>query len=203
MAVNSRRDGQAPTNLRAYRSVARVPLLFVWRICAYSFELREWHFDWTMEDDLTFCDDMAQRWPGTLSALPDDWSIFCPAHDDLGDGISLVDPAKRIVGAHLMVFRDSIAPRIISGLETIKSRPGGHPLGGPMHVDGAYSTIRKQNPDIKTYKLSPVLGYQRPSHSDISPNFFDKVPAIRPLLTAVRKWKTVQAKRSNPLATKR
>ena len=36
-----------------------------------------------------------------------------------------------------------------------------------MHVDGAYSTIRSQNPQLKTYAIAPVLGHQRPSRTDI------------------------------------
>ena len=69
----------------------------------------------------------------------------------------------------MIVFRVEVAPRIIAGLETIMERAPGHVLGGPMHVDGAYSTIRAQNHDLKTYSASPPLGYQRSSRSDISP----------------------------------
>lgn len=120
-----------------------------------------------MEDDLNFSRGFESGWPLAIAKLPDDWSIFYPAADI---GAGLVDPSVGVMCAHMMAFRGSVVPRVIAELETIKSRPGGHPLGGPMHVDGAYSTIRTQNPDIETYAHSPPLGYQRSSRSDITPS---------------------------------
>jgi glycosyl transferase family 25 len=121
-----------------------------------------------MEDDFSFARDFRSRWPSALSDLPPDWSIFYPA----SSGVGLIAPSTGIVCAHMVVFRSEVVPRIVAGLETIMARSPGHPLGGPMHVDGAYSTIREQNPDIKTYAAFPPLGYQRRSRSDISPASF-------------------------------
>lgn len=139
-----------------------------------------------MEDDLNLVPNFKPQWQAALSALPDDWSIFYPAHD-LGES-GLVSPGTPILCAHMVVFRASIIDRLITELETIISRPPGHPLGGPMHVDGAYNTIRAQNPDIKTYGLSAPLGYQRSSTSDISPHWIDAYP---PLATVARKAKSL------------
>ncbi len=138
-----------------------------------------------IEDDLNFAADFRSRWQGAVDAVPDDWSIVYPAHE-VEEG--LVAPGTGIMRTHMMLFRESIIPRVIQELETIMSRPGGHPLGGPMHVDGAYSTIRRQNPEIKTYAISPPLGYQRSSRTDVgSLHWVDTYPV---LARAARKAKS-------------
>jgi glycosyl transferase family 25 len=138
-----------------------------------------------MEDDLDFAPEFAQRWDRLFSELPDDWSIFYPASDVAGWPLS---NTTGIMRSHMMVFRSTIVDRMISELEMILSRPAGHILGGPMHVDGAYSTIRKQNADIMTYSLFPPLGSQRSSRSDIADlRFFDRLPILRPLAGLARK----------------
>lgn len=137
-----------------------------------------------MEDDLNFAPDFRQRWPMIAANLPDDWSIFYPAHETAG---GLLASSVGLVCTHMMAFRSAIVPRVIRELETIMSRPGGHPLGGPMHVDGAYSTIRAQNPEIKTYGISSPLGYQRSSRSDIAiPHWIDKYPTIAKVARTVK-----------------
>jgi glycosyl transferase family 25 len=73
-------------------------------------------------------------------------------------------------------------------LSDILSRPPGSPLGGPMHVDGAYSWLRKDHAEIASYICSPSVACQRPSLSDISPHTGLKaMPIISHVLTVVRK----------------
>jgi hypothetical protein len=59
-----------------------------------------------------------------------------------------------------------------------------------MHLDGAYSTFRHQNPDVVTLIASPNLGWQRSSPSNISPRWFDRVPGLRQLAGAAKTTKT-------------
>jgi glycosyl transferase, family 25 len=81
---------------------------------------------------------------------------------------------------------------LINRLETILSRPPGHPLGGAMHVDGAFSTIRGQNPLLITFAHFPALGYQRPSRTDIgNVRWFDRADALTPIVSFVRKLKGI------------
>jgi hypothetical protein len=57
-----------------------------------------------------------------------------------------------------------------------------------MHVDGAYSTFREQNPEIITCLAMPSWGFQRPSPSDIAErHVLDKVPGVSQLLGIGRK----------------
>lgn len=146
-----------------------------------------------MEDDLDFTPGFSRAWNETYAKLQEtEWSIFYPGHtlDDLPDGLSVVSPSTGIVCAHFVLVNRSAVQTIIDGLETILSRSPGHPLGGPMHVDGAYSTIREQNSNLMTYAASPVLGKQRSSRSDIADlKFFDRIETLRPLMNRLRRFK--------------
>jgi glycosyl transferase family 25 len=146
-----------------------------------------------MEDDLNFSIDFPRLWPQAFNELQDrDWSIFYPAHylKTEPNGLKLIDPSLNILCTHFIMIHRNVVATVIHGLEAILSRPPGHPLGGPMHVDGAYSTIRAQNPDMKTYIFSPALGYQRSSRSDVADQkAFDRIKFLRPIVGAVRTLK--------------
>jgi hypothetical protein len=95
-----------------------------------------------------------------------------------------------IMLAHFYAVNGAILDRLIAFLEAILTRPEGHPDGGPMHVDGAYSMFRQVNPDVKTLVALPSLGRQRSSRSDIYPNrWYDKWSGARELVGQVRKAK--------------
>jgi glycosyl transferase family 25 len=146
-----------------------------------------------LEDDVNFVRNFGERWrwmEAELSAV--DWSICYPGHaiDTLPQGISALSPQTSVLCAHFLVVNKLAIDLIAAGLETILSRPAGHPLGGPMHVDGAYSTIRAQNPALNTYALFPTLGYQRPSRTDIrGARWFDRLSLIQPAVDVMRKIK--------------
>ncbi len=146
-----------------------------------------------LEDDVNFGPGFTDRWNSSMSELGSkDWSIFYPGHvlDSLPLGLSLIPRSVGVRCAHFMAVNSEAIPILIQGLESILSRPAGHPLGGPMHVDGAYSAIRAQQPSLVTYAYSPVLGYQRPSRTDIgSLKWFDRTPILRPVIEFARKLK--------------
>lgn len=97
---------------------------------------------------------------------------------------------KPIVQAHFLAIHSQVFDRLIDFLETLLDRPAGHPEGGPMHVDGAYSTFRQQNPQINTLAASIPLGFQRSSRSSIaSRQWFDCYPATMKIVNLVRKAK--------------
>lgn len=148
-----------------------------------------------MEDDLNFVPGFPALWAKAVEALEaEDWSIFYPAHVSHGSGSGVVECSAKaqIVCAHFVVFNKSAVPEVIERLKTIRSRPAGHAKGGPMHVDGAYSTIRQQNPHLRTYLNCPPLGYQRSSRSDIAElQFFDRVESLRPVVRQLRRIKRI------------
>jgi glycosyl transferase, family 25 len=147
-----------------------------------------------LEDDVNFVRDFADKWKFAITELDSlDWSVFYPGHALLGDlpaGLSLISPTRNVLCAHFMMLNGRALPTIIEGLEQILSRPAGHRLGGPMHVDGAYSTVRAQNPTLKTYAIAPVLGYQRPSRTDIrDTRWFDRTSSLEPVIKLFRRLK--------------
>ena len=146
-----------------------------------------------LEDDVNFVRSFAERWQSVeteLAAL--DWSICYPGHaiESLPPGISALSPQTGVLCTHFMIINKHAINLIVEGLETILSRPPGHPLGGPMHVDGAYSTIRAQNLSLNTYALFPILGYQRPSLTDVrGARWFDRLSLLQPAVKFMRKMK--------------
>ena len=145
-----------------------------------------------LEDDVDFIADIANALPGALEQLPESWGIFYGGgKSDLAPGTGAVTkaPAGTPIGTtHFIAFRGSAIARAVSYLEAILQRPPGHPDGGPMHVDGAYSRFRADNPDIETWVALPELGYQRPSRTDIHAlRWFDRTPVIRDAVTALRR----------------
>jgi hypothetical protein len=105
---------------------------------------------------------------------------------DRAVGFTPADPAKMLITLHFYALNRSVLPRLVQYLHEVLKRPAGHPLGGPMHVDGAISMFRKLNPDVVTLLAQPSLGSQRPSPSDLSPRWFDHAPVVRTLARAAR-----------------
>lgn len=88
---------------------------------------------------------------------------------------------------HFYALHGSIISRLREHLQACLARPPGHPLGSPMHVDGAYSLFRQFNMDVVTLLAAPSLGGQRSSRSDIHPNrWFDRLPVLRALASLAR-----------------
>jgi len=144
-----------------------------------------------LEDDVNFSPGFSEGWDFSISTLQTlEWSIFYPGHgiDDLPAGLSRIPPQTAVPCTHFMVINGPAISTLIDGLEVISARPGGHPLGGPMHVDGAYSTIRALNDSLVTYAYSPALGYQRPSRTDVGTlKWFDRIGFIAPIANIARK----------------
>ena len=103
---------------------------------------------------------------------------------------AVVPFSKGLMTTHFYAVNARIFARLVRFMEELQQRPPGHPDGGPMQIDGAYSTFRDQNPDVITLIASPNLGRQRSSRSDISPKLWDRVPGLRQLAGAVRTSKT-------------
>ena len=99
---------------------------------------------------------------------------------------------KALMQTHFIAFRGEVIPRLVACFEAMLERPAGHPDGGPMHVDGAYSTFRAQNPDVVTHIAMPNLGFQRPSPSDIAGyRWFDKLAGLKELSAMARRFRAL------------
>jgi GR25 family glycosyltransferase involved in LPS biosynthesis len=148
-----------------------------------------------MEDDLSFRKGFREYWNRIelkLLSTSKPWSIIYLGHSLTLSDQGLVElKSDHIVRcSHFMVFARYALPVIIAQLEEMLSRPPGDPSGGPMHVDGAYSTIRASFPQLSTFAHAPSLGFQRPSRTDIGPTkFFDSIGFLRPVISSARTLK--------------
>ena len=140
-----------------------------------------------LEDDADFTPDFVALSAAQITAIAEaDWDILYLGYL-LGDGggdkretlIRTIAPATPVRQTHAMIVRNGALKRVADYLETMAARPGGHPEGGPMHVDGAYSWFRRDNPDIKTAVASTPWAIQRASRTDIhGTGLKDRLPFI-------------------------
>ncbi|MGC3940396.1 glycosyltransferase family 25 protein [Roseobacter sp. EG26] len=80
---------------------------------------------------------------------------------------------------HAMLIHQQALTPLIDYFERMMSRPAGHPDGGPMHVDGAYSWFRRDHPERLTVITPRQYVVQRASRSDIaSPSWKDSLPFL-------------------------
>jgi hypothetical protein len=128
-----------------------------------------------LEDDLNFDPQFSSLWPAIKSQLDRQaWSMFYPAPaEPKQDGLVAIEPTVSLLCSHFVVVNGDAIPLLVKALHEILSNR-------PMHVDGAYNTIRAETPSVTTFCHWPPLGYQRSSRSDISPGKFDRpnIPTI-------------------------
>jgi hypothetical protein len=147
-----------------------------------------------MEDDLAFSRRLIQQQGAIVGQLKNlNWDFVYFGHrENLASSPSgmFQEYSEALMLAHFLgVNQTAIAP-LIYFLETILTRPSGHPEGGPMHVDGAYSTFRQQHPELITLIANPSLGFQRSSPSNIvGYKWFETLPVLTQMVRATREVK--------------
>lgn len=151
-----------------------------------------------MEDDLAISSDFSQYTEIILTQLTqNNWSFVYFGHQLQKQeaikgsiGQKLYPYYEAIRTAHFYGVNGTILNSLVTFLELVQQRSPGHPDGGPMNLDGAFSTFRKQNPHLLTLVAVPSLGGQRSSRSDLSPQWFDTVPGINRIINQARKLKS-------------
>jgi glycosyl transferase, family 25 len=143
-----------------------------------------------LEDDCSFSAGTAERLRAVNAALDGvDWSFFYGGCRFYGAEPPPVRPGREVVEvaaeqalwlAHCVAIRGNALRGLPAYLRAMLARPNGHPDGGVMDVDGAYSWYRRQHPHCKTFVASPPFAYQRSSRTDISPlSWRDRWPVVR------------------------
>jgi hypothetical protein len=162
-----------------------------------------------LEDDLTV-HAAALDVPAAMIAQigAGDWDFAYPGHVEKftpshTGGSEWQYTHAPLVCAHFYAVNGRVLPALITYLEACMLRPAGHPDGGPMHIDGAYSMFRARNPRLVTLIASPSMGGQRSSRSDIYPNrWYDRMTGFRVLAGAARRirnrFRTLAALASGP-----
>ena len=147
-----------------------------------------------LEDDLNFTDDFSERAPAVLArAASPDCAIFYGGYEleslSASTAATMEIPPDRVVRTtHFVGFDATAAAAAVPYLEAMLRRPPGDPQGGPMHVDGAYSWLRRAYPELRTWAANPPLGHQRASRTDIHAlRWFDRTPLVRDAVDIIRR----------------
>ena len=137
-----------------------------------------------MEDDLAIDARFVQAQPAMCRALRHDrWDFAYLGHveplpDDGGQPVWQY-ARQPLATTHFYALNGPALRPLRDHLRACLEREPGHPLGSPMHVDGAYSLFRMQHPEAQTLIATPSLGGQRSSRSDIFPNkWYDRIPVL-------------------------
>ena len=157
-----------------------------------------------MEDDIVLAHSIKNLVPAIISELESSpWDVIYFGHEDTGaipnatsgtDQIKLVPFNGIVRGCHFYAVNGKVLARFLSHLDRVAAGVEGDQEIGPMPIDGALSIFRRNNPDVVTWIAVPKLGWQRSSRSDITPQFFDRIRATRPLITFLRNAKNVMAR---------
>jgi hypothetical protein len=123
----------------------------------------------------------------TLASQP--WDICF-----IGHALDLAPHVDRFVRsdapfkwAHCYAVNRSIMPRLANYLRETMERPVGHPAGGKMYIDGAFSLFRQQNPDVISLLSAPCQSSQKGSPSNLAGRrWYDKSPLTRPAVIVAR-----------------
>lgn len=89
--------------------------------------------------------------------------------------------------AHCYAVHRRGLDHLISYLEATAERARGHPEGGKMYIDGAFSLYRKLYPDRICLVSNPVLSVQKGTTSNLGKvRAYDAYTLAQPLLNATR-----------------
>jgi len=144
-----------------------------------------------LEDDIKFEMD---RWaalpslPGLIASQSWDMLYFGYGNAIPGTEQPLRPWYGPVMTTHAYAVKPEAARRIVSYLQACKRRPPGDPVGGPMHVDGAFTMFRAQNPDFRTLVAAPQLITQFSSRSDLgTEKWWDRSRLLQPFIERLRR----------------
>lgn len=146
-----------------------------------------------LEDDADFSSDIDEiLFPLIRDLSQREWDIFLGYPPDgfrpSNSGLARLPADVPSVKLHCYGVTKDAAHLAGPFLEKIHMRPGGHPLGGAMHVDGAYNWFRKAYPDVKTLVSMTPIAHQRSSKTDIHPlSWFDRWPILKDATKSLRR----------------
>jgi hypothetical protein len=151
-----------------------------------------------LEDDVAFSPLINQHFSTLVSALGGKWDFAYLGHVErlsTKPPLSLIPFSGPVVTAHFYAVNGPVLDRLIEYLQQVQKRSPGHPLGGPMHFDGALTMFRQANPDVVTLLAQPNLGWQRSSRSDLHSNWFQSAPVFGEVYDVARYIRRVITKR--------
>lgn len=145
------------------------------------------------EDDVNFAPRFREQIDESIAALrAAPWDLFYGGYrlhrpTDLTKPLTVLPIEDEVLLAHFLALSSGAIEAAIGLLSTMLTRPSGHPLGGPMHVDGAYSWMRRAHRELICRLAVPQLGYQRRSRTDIHAlRWFDRFRGFKETVATSR-----------------
>lgn len=154
-----------------------------------------------LEDDIGFTSSLPRLFPDLSNWMKStNWDIVYFGHLQTGPipdakknitfkEIKFEEWRQDVQGLHFYAVKDRILSRVSEHLEMVSKGSKGDQEYGPMPVDGALNIFRRHNQDVRTFIVSPKLGWQLSSKSDITPKIFDHLAVLGPVLTVARRIK--------------
>ncbi|MDY6937439.1 MAG: glycosyltransferase family 25 protein [Cyanobacteriota bacterium] len=154
-----------------------------------------------LEDDLEFRKDFPQYEEAIIAEMMSvDWDIlnfgyYCDGYSGLESiGSSILKPfSGKIIGTHFYAVNGKVFDRLIDFLEGMLQRPPGHPDGSPMSPDGALNLFDNKFSDVNRLITVPYFGFQRSSPSDITPQWYDRLPVLNFSIGQLKKLSVVKS----------
>jgi glycosyl transferase, family 25 len=135
---------------------------------------------WILEDDAIF----SRRFRNEQSRIArhlqtNEWDLFFIGHSMTRElpisPTGLLRFSGPFMWAHCYGVHRRIMPRLIEFVRGTIDRHPGHPDGGKVYIDAAYTLFRRFNPDVVCIVSSPCLSVQRGSPSSLNiPRWYDK-----------------------------
>jgi hypothetical protein len=133
-----------------------------------------------LEDDVMFTAAMAQARPLLGELHHESWQLAYLGHvqPPLAGPQRWQVTREPLACTHCYAVHAQALDTVVGYLQGCLQRPAGDPAGGPMHVDGALTMLRQQQPALVTLRAARSLAGQRSSRSDIiGPSWLDRLPA--------------------------
>lgn len=150
---------------------------------------------WILEDDAIFRSNFAANQEEVAAYLSgNDWD-FCYIGHTLASELAnlahgLIPFSGPFFWAHCYAVHRRVLPRLVDYLEETLINPPGHPRGGKVYIDAAYTLFRRLYPDVITLVSNPVLSVQRGSPSSlVNGRWYDHYTLTRPLVAICRKMR--------------
>lgn len=150
------------------------------------------------EDDLAFSTELAADEPVLLELLAaEEWDVVQLGWGDHGgsSGLATAGPLHLerytgdLIGSHCYVVRGGFLPDLIAYFEDMAAGRPGDPAHGPMSPDGLLNVLPRRHPGVRRLVAVPSLVGQRPSASDVTPRWFDRIPGAQVPLRVARRAK--------------
>ena len=147
---------------------------------------------WVLEDDAIFSRRMLRQQEQIVEFLSQTpWDLCYFGHGLKCELVNMAEGLVRYSGpfrhAHCYAASSQVLARLVSYLEETMDNPPGHPRGGRMYVDGAFSLFRRWNPDVVSLVANPLMCRQKGCRSSLGAvRWYDQYRLTATLATTAR-----------------